>query len=77
MRDLRTQRFGRRKRRAGVDDFTSSPFVKELEVKSQVFSPVGSASVLEIPGNSNVQRLREVSSAVSSHRTPEGGCVVL
>ena len=54
MRDLRTQRFGRRKRRAGVDDFTSSPFVKELEVKSQVLSPVGSALVLEILGNSNV-----------------------
>ena len=54
MRDLRTQRFGRGKRRVGVDDFTSSPFVKELEVKSQVFSPVGSASVLEILGNSNV-----------------------
>ena len=77
MRDLRTQRFGRRKGRAGVDDFTSSPFVKELEVKSQVFSPVGSASVLEILGNSNVQRLRYVSSAVSSRRTPEGVCVVL
>ena len=61
----------------GVDDFTSSPFVKELEVKSQVFSPVGSASVLEILGNSNVQLLREVSSAVSSRRTPEGVCVVL
>jgi hypothetical protein len=54
VRDLRAQRFGRKKRRAGVDDFTSSPFVKELEVKSQVFSPVGSALVLEIPGNSNV-----------------------
>ena len=54
MRDLRAHRFGRRKRRVGVDDFTSSPFVKELEVKSQVFSPVGSALVLEILGNSDV-----------------------
>ena len=44
----------RGKRRVGVDDFTSSPFVKELEVKPQVFSPVGSALVLEILGNSNV-----------------------
>jgi hypothetical protein len=54
VRDLRIQRFGRRKRRAGVDDFTSSSFVKELEVKSQIFSPVGSALVLEILGNSDV-----------------------
>ena len=38
----------------GVDEFTSSPFVKELEVNSQVFSPVGSASVVEIVENSNV-----------------------
>ena len=54
VRDLSAQRFGRRKGRAGIDDFTSSPFVKELEVKSQVFSPVGSALVLEILGNSDV-----------------------
>ena len=54
VRDLRAKRFGRRKRRAGVDDFISSSSVEQLEIKSQAFSPVGSASVLEIVGNSNV-----------------------
>ena len=54
LRDLRSHRFRRRKRRAGIDDFTSSPSVKELEVKLQESSLVGSASLLEVLGNSNV-----------------------